>query len=119
LVQHNLKRGLEMFGQAAIDAVAKEVQQLHDRKTIRPRYAHELTMEEKRRALGYLMFLKEKRCGTIKGRGCAEGRKQRIYKTKEETSSPTVRTESLMLSCVIDTKEGRNVITADVPGAFM
>jgi hypothetical protein len=65
------------------------------------------------------MFIKEKRCGTIKGRGCADGRKQRLYKTKEETSSPTVRTESLLLSCVIDSKEQRQVITCDVPGAFM
>ena len=60
LVQHNLKRGLEMFGQAAIHEVAKETQQLHDRRTIRPRNANELTLEEIRRALGYLMFLKDK-----------------------------------------------------------
>ena len=79
-----------MFGQAAIHEVAKETQQLHDRRTIRPRNANELTLEEIRRALGYLMFLKDKRCGTMKGRGCADGRKQR--KTKEETSSPTMRT---------------------------
>jgi hypothetical protein len=65
------------------------------------------------------MFLKEKRCGTIKGRGCADGRKQRLYKTKEETSSPTIRTESFMLSCVIDAKERRNVLTCDIPGMFM
>ena len=30
-----------------------------------------------------------------------------------------MRTESLLLSCVIDAKERRNVITCDVPGAFM
>ena len=65
------------------------------------------------------MFLKKKRCGTIKGRGCADGRKQREYTTKEETSSPTVAIESLMLSCIIDAKEGRDVATADIPGAFM
>ena len=65
------------------------------------------------------MFLKKKRCGRIKGRGCADGRKQRIYKTKEETSAPTVAIESLMLSCTIDAKERRSVITADIPGAFM
>jgi hypothetical protein len=65
------------------------------------------------------MFIKEKRCGTIKARGCADGRKQRLYNTKAETSSPTVRTESLLLSCVIDAKERRKVITCDVPGAFM
>jgi hypothetical protein len=65
------------------------------------------------------MFLKQKRCGRIKARGCADGRKQRLYKTKEETSAPTVATEALMLSCVIDAEERRAVVTADIPGAFM
>jgi len=119
LTQYNLRKGLQIYGKAAADAVVKEMKQLHDRKTIRPRYATELSTRDKRRALAYLMFIKEKRCGTIKGRGCADGRKQRIYKTKEETSSPTVRTESLLLSCVIDAKEKRDVATCDVPGAFM
>jgi hypothetical protein len=78
-----------------------------------------LTRDEKRRSLKYLMFLKQKRCGRIKGQGCANGRKQRIYKTKEETSAPTVSVESLFLSCVIDAKEQRKVVTCDIPGAFM
>jgi hypothetical protein len=43
LAQFNLKRGLEMFGQAATDAVSKEMKQLHDRKTIRPRHSKDLT----------------------------------------------------------------------------
>lgn len=42
-----------------------------------------------------------------------------MYKTKEETSAPTVAIESLMLSCAIDAKERRQVATADIPGAFM
>ena len=119
LTQYNLRRGLKAFGQAAVDAVVSELKQLHDRRTMHPIHACALSLADKRRALGYLMFVKEKRCGTIKGRGCADGRKQRVYKTKQETSSPTVRTESLLLSCVIDAKERRNVITCDVPGAFM
>jgi hypothetical protein len=61
------------------------------------------------------MFLKEKRCGTIEGRGCADGCKQRDHMT----SSPTVATEALLLTCVIDTIEGRKVATCDIPGAFM
>jgi hypothetical protein len=65
------------------------------------------------------MFLKKKRCGRIKGRGCADGWKQHIYKTKEETSAPTAAIESLFLSSVIDAKEGRAVVTLDIPGAFM
>jgi len=119
LTQYNLKQGLKIYGEAAAEAVLKEMKQLHDRKTIQPRYAHQLTLEHKRKALAYLMFIKEKRCGLIKGRGCADGRKQKLYKTKEESSSPTVCTEALMLSCAIDAKERRRVMTCDVPGAFM
>ena len=54
-----------------------------------------------------------------KGRGCADGRKQRAYTNKEEASSPTVAIESVLLSCVIDAMEGRDVATIDIPGAFM
>ena len=65
------------------------------------------------------MFLKKKRNGSIKGRGCADGRKQRLYTAKEDASSPTVAIESVMLSSVIDAKENRDVATVDIPGAFM
>jgi hypothetical protein len=119
LTQHGIKKGLRVFGKAGADAVVNEMKQLHDRKVIEPKKANMLTRQEKQRALHYLMFITKKRCGRIKGRGCADGRKQRIYKTKEETSSPTVAIESLMLSCIIDAKEKRHVVTADIPGAFM
>eukprot|EP00975_Prorocentrum_lima_P031421 6593461-Prorocentrum_lima.AAC.1 len=65
------------------------------------------------------MYLKEKRNGIIKGRGCADGRPQRLYTTKMEASSPTVRQASIMLSCMIDAHEKRDVATADIPGAFL
>lgn len=39
--------------------------------------------------------------------------------TKQETSSPTVSTKALLLSCIIDAKEGRDVATCNVLGAFM
>jgi hypothetical protein len=65
------------------------------------------------------MFLKEKRCGMIKGRGCADSRSQQDYMTKEEASSSTVATEALMFTCVIDAVERRDVATCDIPGAFM
>jgi hypothetical protein len=39
--------------------------------------------------------------------------------SKQETSSPTVATEALSLTCVIDAIEGRDVATCDIPGAFM
>ena len=65
------------------------------------------------------MFLKEKRDGTIKERGCTDGRPQRQYTSKTEVSSPTMSLEALMLSCAIDAKEGRYVVVADIPGAFL
>jgi hypothetical protein len=39
--------------------------------------------------------------------------------TKEDTSSPFVTTEALMLSCMIGATEHCNVTTCDIPGAFM
>ena len=62
------------------------------------------------------MFLTKKKCGRSKGRGCADGRKQRVYKNKKDTSSPTVTMEGLFLSCTIDAKEHRDVATVDLPG---
>ena len=56
---------------------------------------------------------------TIKGRGCADRRKQRDWLSKEYSSSPIVSTEGITLSCMIDAMEGREVATADIPGAFL
>ena len=41
------------------------------------------------------------------------------YKSKEETSLPTVQVESLFLSSMINTKENHKVMTCDIPSAFM
>ena len=65
------------------------------------------------------MFLKQKRCGKIKERGCADGWKQRIYKSKEEVSSPTAHTESIFLTSLIKAHEGRDIAICDIPGAFI
>ena len=86
---------------------------------MKPKHTHELTPEQKRASLQYLMFLKKKRDGTIKGRGCADGRKQRETTNKDDASAPTIVIESVMISCTIDAKEGRDVATVDIPGAFM
>jgi hypothetical protein len=119
LTQYNLKQGIKKFGDNGKAAVLVELQQLHDRHVMKPVGKYDLTAGERKGALRYLMFLKEKRCGMIKGRGCADGRSQRDYMTKQETSSPTVATEALMLTCVIDAVERRDVATCDIPGAFM
>jgi hypothetical protein len=65
------------------------------------------------------MFLKQKRDGKIKGRTVAGGNKQRDYISKEDASSPTVATESVLLSCIIDAEEERDVAVIDIPNAFI
>ena len=95
------------------------MRQLHDRDVMKLAYKKSLTQEQRKEALAYLMFLKRKRCGKIKGRGCADGRKQRAYITKEDSTAPTVSTEAVFLTAVIDAMEGRSVAVLDVPGAFM
>jgi hypothetical protein len=117
--QMSLKKGLKHFGKSGADAVINELRQLDYRDVIKPVTARSLTRDQKRAALNYLMYLKQKRCGRIKARGCADGRKQRLYKSKDETSSPTVSTEAVFLTAVINAQERRQVMTIDIPGAFM
>lgn len=68
------KQGLKLFGEKGKEAMEKELQQIHDIEGFQPRHWHELTQGERANALKYLMYLKEKRDGRIKGRGCADGR---------------------------------------------
>jgi len=51
----------------------KDLRQLHDRKAMVPKKKDDVTKEDRLNALRYLMFIKEKRYGTIKARGCADG----------------------------------------------
>ena len=119
LTQYTLKKGLQVFGPPGVEAVYKELQQLHEHKVGEPRDASTLSPSQKKNALGFLMFLKQKPTGQIKGQGCADGHKQRLHTPKDDASSPTVATESVLLSCVIDAKERRDVATVDIPGTFM
>ena len=64
------------------------------------------------------MFLKLKRDGKIKGRAVT-GKKKKDFIIKEEASSPTVATELVLLSCVIDAQEHQDVATIDTPNAFI
>ena len=117
--QMSMKKQLKVFREPGYAADKKEMQQLHDRKVMQPINRKDLSLSQKKEALGYLMFLKKKRCGTIKGHGCADGGKQQAYITKEESTSPTISTEAMFLTAIIDAWENHKVVVLDVPGAFM
>ena len=97
----------------------KEFAQLNKRSVFEGIFAQTLTKEQKAEALRAINLIKEKRCGMIKGRTIADGRGQRDRYERHDVSSPTVSNEGLMMSLVIDTMEGREVATADMPGAYL
>ena len=95
------------------------MKQLYDRVVFQPIKVEDLTEQERKRAMESLIFLVEKRDGKVKARTCANGSTQRAYIPKEEAASPTVATESIMLTGVIDAKQERDVMTLDIPNVFV
>ena len=79
---------------------------------------YSVSASERKKALESLIFLVEKKDGRIKARHCANGSKQRQWMPSEEAASPTVMTESVMLTGAIEAKERRDVATFDIPNAF-
>ena len=82
LSQYGTKKGIKIFDEHGTRVAQKEIEQLHNRKAIKPRLSIDMTVEHKIRTVSYIMLLKEKRYGLIKGRGCANGRPQIICMQK-------------------------------------
>ena len=61
----------------------------------------------------------KKRYGIIKARAYANGSTQRTYINKLEAASPTVSTEGLITTAVIDANQNGNVITLVIPNTFV
>jgi hypothetical protein len=76
------------------------------------------TEEQTGKALRIHCFLTAKRDGRVKARAVADGRSQVRY-MEEETYSPTVKLESIMMCSLIDALEKRHVVTIDIKGAFL
>ena len=115
-----MNAGIKKFKEKGEAGVTKELTQMHDMNVFRPIEVESLTYDEKKKALSSLMFLKEKRDSSVKARMCADGRKQKDGTwSKQETTSPTVATESVFITAVINAHEGRDVACFDIPGAFL
>ena len=64
-------------------------------------------------------FVQRERTGEVKSRMVAGGNKQHGYIDKEDASLLMVTTESVLLSCIIDASEGRDIAVIDIPNAFV
>ena len=123
--QMTAKRGIKLFGEKAVAAMVKEFTQLDKgafpgNPVVGPIDPTILTQEDKIRAMEAVNLIKEKRCGKIKGRTCANGSVQRKFlKDGESVASPTVSVEALFSTLIIDSMENRDIATFDVPGAYL
>ena len=95
------------------------MKQLHDRDCWKPIKLKDLSKSEKNKALESLLFLVEKKSGKIKARHCANGSEQREWINSDDAASPTVATNSVMLTARIEAEEHRDVATFDIPNAFI
>ena len=74
---------------------------------------------EKKKAQQSLMFLSEKRDGSIKGRMVYDGKPTREWIIRKHVMSLTVALESSVLISVIDSFEKRDAMTCDILNAFI
>ena len=82
--QYGFRKGLNLFGDESYQAAKDELEKnLLEGGYIDMLSTYNFSWDIRKRALGYLMFLKRKRSRKIKGRGCVKGRLQQEYITKE------------------------------------
>ena len=101
---YNLRKGILKYKDKGKNAVNKELSQLHNRNDFKPIHESQLIEIEKKKAINSLIFLTEKKDGTIKARACANGSTQWEYINKDVANSPTITTEALSTNAVIDAK---------------
>ncbi len=117
--QMSLKAALKQWGSDAEIAGIKEASQLHWRNTFIPKQYLQLTDDEKTKVLESHMFAAKKRNGVTKARLVGGGNKQRANLTKEDSSSPTVATKSVLLTSIVNADEKQDVAINDIPNAFI
>jgi Reverse transcriptase (RNA-dependent DNA polymerase) len=119
MTQMTARAGIKKHGQRAEAALMREFAQFENLGVYEAVDATKLTYAERKGALRAINLIKEKRDGEIKGRTVADGSGQRSLYDKSETASPTVSTNALVLTIIVDAYENRDVGTADVAGAYL
>ena len=115
MTQLSLKMGLMTWKDKGRLAAKAEMKQLHMRDSFIPKHYKDLEVVQRKSILESHLFLKENKNGDIKGITVSGGNKQRDFISKEDSRSPTVSTEAVLLSCIIDAEEERDVAVIDIP----
>ena len=69
----NVKEGIKKFGNKGNNTLMNELHQLHIRQALMQLKKEDMSCEQCKKALRYLMFFKEKCAGSIKARGYVDG----------------------------------------------
>jgi hypothetical protein len=119
MTQLSLKAALKQWGKDAKVVVEAEAKQLHWRNSFKPVHWKDVDEEKWNQILELHVFVKKKCRGQIKACKVAGGNKQRDFISKENASSPTVATESVLLTSLVDAQENCDVAIVDIPNAFI
>jgi hypothetical protein len=107
--QYSLKSGLKKFKEKGEAPVSNDRMQLHTKDTFEPHDSTKLDREQKSNALESLMFLKDKRDDSIRGR----------VRRWKDTTRGLVEIRRVIITSTISAFEGRDVAIVDVSGAFL
>ena len=105
---------MEKFGSGVVEVVLKQWGGGGDSK-----YSNKIFREDTLNVLRIITFIKQKRCGRIKYRNCADWRKWCVYISKECAVIPIRSAEVQLVSWVPNVKEDRRVVTCDIDGVFL
>ena len=117
--QYMLGKGLKVFKEEGPPACKVELKQMYECKCLKEISVCELTRQESMQAQEGLMLLTRKRSGSVKDRFSYNGKKTRDWSSKENTSSPTVGTDIIVLNIAVDDFKRHDVMVSDVPYAFI
>jgi hypothetical protein len=104
---YSLKAGLKKFGKIGKTATVTKLTQLHTYEIYHQVHAKLLSPAEQKQALSSLMNIVKKRNRRVRAQAVPDGSKERTqpgYK-KEDGASPTVATNSIMITAAIDAQE--------------
>jgi hypothetical protein len=119
MAQVLLKAAIKKWGKEAVDYVGKEMKQLYWWNSFKPMHWKSLTADQRKKVLESHIFVERKQDGILKARQAAGGNKQQGYIMKEDASSPTISSEAVRLTCVVNANENREVAIVDIPNAFV
>ena len=119
--QYILEKGLKKFGEKGKLAAEKELDQLHKWGCFKLIDVSTKSYEEKKKTQKGMMLLTKKNNDkkTLKGRLVYGGSKTRVWISREDAVSLMVHMESISLTTVINAKEDRNIMMANIPNAFI